>query len=126
MTQLQARVQLQHSSGFQLELDQRIPATGISAVYGPSGCGKTSLLYCLAGLLRAGGNSEIRFGERVWQRGDEFLPAHQRRVGFVFQDARLFPHLSVSGNLTYADKRRDGEDGPSRAQVVGWLDLENL
>ena len=105
MTGLHARLHLQRESGFQLELDSCIPGTGFSAIYGPSGCGKTSLLYCLAGLVRAGGDSEIRFGEQVWQRGDQFLPTHRRRVGFVFQDARLFPHLSVAGNLSYAEKR---------------------
>jgi molybdate transport system ATP-binding protein len=119
-------VQLQHTSGFELAVNNRIPATGFSAVYGPSGCGKTSLLYCLAGLIRPAGDSEIRFGEQVWQRGDQFLPAHRRRVGFVFQDARLFPHLSVAGNLAYAEKRRHSEDGPSREQVVSWLELGNL
>ncbi|MCZ6830152.1 MAG: molybdenum ABC transporter ATP-binding protein [Gammaproteobacteria bacterium] len=126
MNSLHVRLQLQRKSGFQLELDSCIPGTGFSAVYGPSGCGKTSLLYCLAGLIRAGSDSEIRFGEQIWQRGDQFLPTHRRRVGLVFQDARLFPHLSVDGNLAYAEKRRHPATGPSRDQVCEWLQLQNL
>ena len=126
MTDFHARLTLQRKSGFLMKVDSHIPSGGISAVYGPSGCGKTSLLYCLAGLLRAGGNSEVRYGEQVWQDANRFLPPHQRRIGFVFQDARLFPHLSVAGNLAYAVKRRHSETGPTQAQVCDWLQLEAL
>jgi molybdate transport system ATP-binding protein len=123
---LEVKLQLNRDSGFSLNVDSRIPGTGFTAIYGPSGCGKTSLLYCLAGLLQPRPGSEIRFGEQAWQLGDHFLPPHRRRVGFVFQDARLFPHLSVAGNLAYAEKRRQSGDGPSRDEVCDWLQLQEL
>jgi molybdate transport system ATP-binding protein len=123
---LNISLQLQRDSGFRLQVESRIPGTGFTAIYGPSGCGKTSLLYCLAGLIRPQEPSEIRFGNLAWQGENQFLPAHRRRVGFVFQDARLFPHLSVEGNLAYAEKRRQSEDGPSRDEVCEWLQLGSL
>ena len=126
MSDMQLRLSLIRESGFRLQLDTRIPGRGISAIYGPSGCGKTTLLYCLAGLLRADAGSEIYVGDQQWQGAEQFLPAHQRRVGFVFQDARLFPHLDVAANLAYALKRRRSDKGPTLAQVCDWLQLEPL
>jgi len=126
MSALQARFNLQRDAGFTLRVDSKLPGSGFSAIYGPSGCGKTSLLYCLAGLLRPGEGADIRFGEQAWQTDGCFLATHQRRIGFVFQDARLFPHLSVEGNLAYAEKRRHSERGPSRDQVCDWLQLQAL
>ncbi len=78
---------------------------GITAIFGPSGCGKTTLLRSIAGLER-GAIGRITHDAEVWQdeRGT-FVPPHRRGIGFVFQDARLFPHLRVEGNLRYADRR---------------------
>lgn len=89
---------------FRLQLDLQVPADGVTGVFGPSGAGKTSLLRAVAGLDRhAGGYLAIR-GE-VWQDATRFVPVHHRGVGFVFQEASLFPHLDVRGNLDYARAR---------------------
>ena len=91
-------------SGFSLELDCAIPARGITALFGPSGSGKTTLLRCIAGLDRIAG-TELRFRRTLWQSEQVFIPPHQRPIGFVFQDAALFPHLNVEQNLLYGWKR---------------------
>ena len=84
--------------GFSLDVDLRVPATGVTALYGPSGSGKTSLLRCVAGLERAAGGF-LALGAEIWQDQTRFVPTHQRALGYVFQDAALFPHLSVQENL---------------------------
>jgi len=92
--------------GFQLNAEARLPGTGITALFGASGSGKTSLLRCIAGLERAGkGHIEIN-GER-WQDSAKglFVPPHQRALGYVFQEAALFPHLRVKANLEYGWQR---------------------
>jgi molybdate transport system ATP-binding protein len=94
-----------------LDVEVDLPAAGLTAIFGPSGAGKTSCLRVLAGLDRAEG--EVRLGNEVWQddaRGI-FVPTHERPLGYVFQDARLFPHLSVRKNLDYGRARRAGPGG---------------
>lgn len=93
---------LENTGGLQVEFD--LPAAGIVGVFGPSGSGKTTLLRILAGLLKAD-QADIQFQGRVWQDQHTFIPAHQRRIGYVFQEASLFPHLSVFGNIEYGQKR---------------------
>ncbi|QBK06634.1 molybdenum ABC transporter ATP-binding protein [Hylemonella gracilis] len=100
---------------FDLNVDLTLPARGITVLYGPSGSGKTSVLRCVAGLERArsatGQGQEtparVVVGGEVWQ--DEargvFLPTHRRPLGYVFQEASLFEHLDVHGNLQYGLKR---------------------
>jgi molybdate transport system ATP-binding protein len=92
-------------AGFALDVDLQLPGRGISALFGPSGCGKTTVLRAVAGLERAQGR--ITVGDEVWQddaRG-VFVPTHQRRLGYVIQEAVLFPHLNVQRNLVYGMKR---------------------
>lgn len=89
---------------FRLDTSFSVPATGITALFGPSGCGKTTLLRCLAGLARLR-DAELRVGEMVWQDEKSFLPPHRRPVGYVFQEPRLFPHMSVLDNLRYGLRR---------------------
>lgn len=89
--------------GFRLEVDLALPDRCLTALTGPSGSGKTTLLRCIAGLERADGRVEFR-GD-VWQAEDRFLPPHRRSVGYVFQEASLFDHLDVAGNLRFALKR---------------------
>lgn len=125
MSILRAHIALNREDHFQLQVVAEIPLRGVTAIYGPSGCGKTSLLYCLAGLLECKPGSKIRFGDRIWQEDGTYLPVHERRIGFVFQDGRLFPHLNVAGNLAYAEKRRRGT-GPTRDEVCDWLQLQKL
>jgi len=85
--------------GFSLAAAFSVPASGITALFGPSGCGKTTLLRCMAGLERLSGH--MRFNGNAWQDGNLFLPPHERKVGYVFQEASLFPHMDVSANMAY-------------------------
>lgn len=113
---------------FSLALDGTIPLSGITALFGPSGCGKSTLLRILAGLERNAAG-RIDFAGEIWQKdsGRDSLPAHRRGTGYVFQDARLFPHLDVAGNLNYAEKRsRQIKSGIGLDQVVKALDLAPL
>jgi molybdate transport system ATP-binding protein len=116
--------------GFALRIAHEGVIDGITALFGPSGSGKSTLLRCIAGLEPAV-TGRLGFGDDVWQdrAPAKALPAHARGVGFVFQDARLFPHLSVLGNLRYADKRSRAVIGATRIEfddVVQALDLANL
>ena len=91
---------------FTLDVDLNLPGRGISALFGHSGSGKTSCLRCLAGLERAA-NAYIEVNGEVWEdsaRG-HFLAPHLRPVGYVFQEASLFDHLSVRGNIEYGLRR---------------------
>ena len=94
------RVSLCHALGaMRLEVDLEI-APGITALFGPSGAGKTSVLRAVAGLL-APDKGQIEIGGATWldTRTNTNRPTHQRGVGYVFQEPRLFPHLSVAQNL---------------------------
>ena len=84
-------------------LDARFQTTArVTGLFGPSGCGKTTLIHALAGLARPDGGS-IAVGARTLfdAAGGVDVPAHQRSIGVVFQEHRLFPHLSVEANLLY-------------------------
>ena len=91
--------------GFSLQLNHSLPVKGITALFGRSGCGKTTLLRAIAGLDHHPG-ATVRFADTLWQQGHHFMPVHQRRIGMVFQDSRLLPHLSALQNLLYGFKRR--------------------
>lgn len=111
---------------FSLSVDQAFPLAGVTALFGRSGCGKTTLFRIIAG-LEQGAQGRVALGDEVWQEGNVFVPPHLRGVGLVFQDARLFPHLTVAGNLQYAARRAPrGQSGPSFDDVVQQLDLEPL
>ncbi|HTM81210.1 molybdenum ABC transporter ATP-binding protein [Asticcacaulis sp.] len=94
------------AGGFMLDAAFSVPAQGVTAIWGPSGSGKTTLLCAIAGLTRLEGH--VKIGADVWQDGQRFVPVHKRRVGYVFQEASLLPHLSVRGNLDFAIKRNGG------------------
>jgi len=100
--------------GFTLDADLELPSRGISAFFGRSGSGKTTLLRCIAGLERAP-EGRLEIDGEVWQEGPRFVPTHQRPLGYVFQEASLFPHLSVRANLEYGRKRV-----PATARRVEW------
>ena len=120
-------VQLRLERGnFELDVDVTVPATGVTAIFGPSGSGKTTLLRCLAG-LEPEARGRILFGDDVWQDEEpkSFIPAYQRRAGYVFQDANLFPHLGVRKNLEYA-LRRTTEQRVELLDAVEWLGLAPL
>ena len=108
---------------FALAVDLRLPGRGVTAVFGPSGAGKTLLLRAVAG-LEPHATGRIVVGGEVWQDAGAFVPPHRRRIGYVFQEASLFAHLSVRGNLDYAN-RRSGADGDIET-AAALLDLEHL
>ena len=89
---------------FALAAEFRVPARGVTALFGPSGCGKTTVLRCVAGLRRIADGS-LSVAGKTWQDARTFLPTHRRPIGYVFQEASLFPHLSVRGNLDYGRGR---------------------
>lgn len=103
MMSIQAKFKLSHP-GFCLDVNLELPGHGVTALFGPSGCGKTSLLRCMAGLNRADSGRFIVNGER-WQDDDFFLSVHRRPLGYVFQEANLFAHLTVRRNLDYGQSR---------------------
>ncbi|QDL90651.1 molybdenum ABC transporter ATP-binding protein [Paroceanicella profunda] len=114
-------------AGFHLEVAHAFPLGGITALFGPSGCGKSTLLRVIAG-LDAGAEGSVRFGGEAWQEGRRRLAPHRRGVGYVFQEARLFPHLDVAGNLRYAERRARAVPGRAFGfdDVVSALDLGPL
>lgn len=105
MQQILARFRLNHP-GFTLETDLELPGRGVSALFGHSGSGKTSLLRCIAGLERAA-EGYLEINGEVWQDSARrhFLPTHKRPLGYVFQEASLFEHLSVRRNLDFGQRR---------------------
>ena len=91
---------------FTLDVALTLPARGVTALFGPSGCGKTTVLRALAGLERAEGR--VAVNGSVWQDGPRFVPPHQRPLGYVIQEAALFPHLSVRRNIEFGARRSGG------------------
>jgi len=106
--------------GFTLDADFSIPPRGFCALFGPSGSGKTTILRCLAGLERAP-LGRLYVNGQCWQEQASFLPPHRRPVGYVFQEASLFPHLNVRGNLHYGQRRI-----PASARRVDFDDTVQL
>jgi len=123
---IEARLRLERP-GFTLDVTLALPARGVSALFGVSGCGKTTVLRALAGLERAAGR--VALAGEVWQddaRG-VFVPTHRRALGYVIQEAALFPHLSVRRNLEYGRRRAGAQArGVSLAPVVELLGLGAL
>lgn len=131
MSGIQARFKLAWP-GFTLDVDLNLPTRGVTALFGHSGSGKTTLLRCIAGLERAPLGHLTVNGE-VWQddepkgkRCGYWLPTHQRPLGYVFQEASLFPHLTVMGNLRYGLKRSTGAARVSLDQAIELLGIGHL
>lgn len=123
MTGIQARFRVDWP-GFTLDVDLELPARGVTAIFGPSGSGKTTLLRCMAGLERSPAGRLVVNGE-VWQDGRRWLPTHKRPLGYVFQEASLFPHLTVMGNLLYG-RRRSAAQRVSMEQAIELLGIAHL
>jgi molybdate transport system ATP-binding protein len=110
---------------FRLDVDFSVPMHGISALFGPSGCGKTTILRSVAGLNRIPGR--ITVGDEVWQDDRHFVPTHRRALGYVFQEASLFAHLSVRRNLIYGEKRASAVEKYIRFdEIVELLGIDHL
>ena len=125
MTGIQARFHLDWP-GFTLDVDLELPARGVTALFGPSGCGKTTLLRCIAGLERAP-QGHLRISGDAWQDDDgHWLPTHKRPLGYVFQEASLFPHLTVMGNLRYGMRRISQAQQVSQDQAIELLGIAHL
>lgn len=120
---IEARFRLDWT-GFSLDVDLALPGRGVTALFGHSGSGKTTLLRCVAGLEKAQGG-RLRVGGEVWQENGHFLPTHKRALGYVFQEASLFPHLTVRNNLAYGLKRA-GAGKVSLDQAVELLGIGHL
>jgi molybdate transport system ATP-binding protein len=123
---IEARLQLDRR-GFALDVASAWPSRGVTALFGPSGCGKTTWLRVLAGLDRAAGR--VAIDGDVWQDDAtrHFVPTHRRPIGYVIQEAALFPHLDVRGNLDYGLRRaRIGTGGIALDPVVALLGIGHL
>lgn len=125
MSRLSVDIRLSHP-GFDLQVAQAFPEQGITAIFGRSGSGKSSLLRAIAGLEERT-TGELRFGSEVWLDQTRMMPAYRRGIGMVFQDARLFDHLSVEGNLHFAKRRApNGQSGVSLDIVAQAMGISHL
>lgn len=91
---------------FELDINLSLPLEGITGILGHSGSGKTTLLRCIAG-LEALESGRISVGDDVWHSSERSVPTYQRSIGYVFQEASLFEHLTGKENLEFASKRSD-------------------
>ncbi len=111
---------------FTLDVEFSVPTRGITALLGPSGSGKTTLLRAIAG-LEYHHDGFLKVGDRVWQEANWFVPPHQRALGYVFQEASLFAHLSVQRNIEYGIKRvPKTEHTVSLTQAIELLEIRHL
>jgi molybdate transport system ATP-binding protein len=121
---MQARFTLQWP-GFKLDVDLALPGLGITALFGPSGSGKTTLLRCIAGLAQADqGYFSLR--DQIWQDAKHSLPTYKRPLAYVFQEASLFPHLTVLGNLRYGLRRSKEPEQISLEHCIELLGIGHL
>jgi molybdate transport system ATP-binding protein len=124
---IEARFKVDYAD-FSLDVDLFIPGRGVTALFGDSGSGKTTCLRCVAGLERAQ-HGYLRVNGELWQDSATgfFLPTHKRALGYVFQEASLFAHLSVKRNLEFGFKRIGGAAQRVKlAQAVALLGIEHL
>ena len=115
------------SAEFAMDVDLDLPLRGITGVFGASGAGKTSLLRCIAGLERPHTGKLVVAGD-VWQddASDTWRAVHERDIGYVFQEPRLFSHLDVRSNIEYGIRRREHHTAPDIDNVIGLLGIERL
>ncbi|MFC4348621.1 molybdenum ABC transporter ATP-binding protein [Kordiimonas lipolytica] len=111
-----------------IDMDFTMPGMGVTALFGASGSGKTTILRAMAGLAPMQGM--LRVGDTVWQDSDRgiFKAPHERPIGYVFQEASLFPHLSVEGNIRYGEKRslKKGKVPPVFGDIAAMMQIEHL
>lgn len=121
---IECRINIQ-LEGFKLDAKFTIPDKGITVVFGPSGSGKTTLLRAIAGLEKSD-TGFLKVGDSIWQSDHNFVPTHKRQIGYVFQDAALFDHLNVEGNLDYVIKRKTGLTEDFIDSIYTLLDIKPL
>jgi molybdate transport system ATP-binding protein len=111
---------IKRRDGFTLEAEFEAPTPGVVALFGRSGCGKTTLINLISGLL-APDEGRIQLDDTILTdtRAGVSVPVEQRSIGYVFQDARLFPHFSVSGNLRYGLKRSERRATKASTTALG-------
>lgn len=124
MEHIKARFQLDWP-GFALDVDLDLPARGVTAIFGHSGSGKTTLLRCIAGLERAR-QGHLAFRSQIWQDDKTWVPTYKRSLGYVFQEASLFPHLNVLKNLKFGMDRTKSEKTVSLDQAIELLGIGHL
>lgn len=124
---MKVRVQgeLIRSTGFRIRADLDLDLDGVAALVGASGAGKSTLLRVVAG-FESDAAMTVEVDGATWQGGGVNLAAHRRPVGTVFQEARLFPHLDVRGNLTFAARIERPGVRLEFEEVVDFLDLAPL
>jgi len=121
---IECKIKVQLES-FMLDANFSIPDRGITVVFGPSGSGKTTLLRAIAGLEKSD-DGFLKIGDSVWQKGEDFLATHKRQIGYVFQDAALFDHLDVKGNLNFVIKRAIGLKEDFIESIHNLLEIKTL
>jgi molybdate transport system ATP-binding protein len=122
-----ARFRLNYGE-FQLAVDLKSPGSGVTVLFGHSGSGKTTLLRCIAGLQHAP-QGFLEINGNHWQDSGQglFLPTYKRSLGYVFQEANLFPHLTVRNNLHYGLKRVKQNPGTVKLeQTLELLGISHL
>ena len=110
---------------FILDVDFCAPTKGVTVVFGSSGCGKTTLLRGLAGLEKSD-HGFLKVGDSIWQDGKMIKPTHLRSIGYVFQEASLFDHLNVRGNLEYGARRAIDAEKDFMERTLDLLDIRPL
>ena len=121
-----ARFNLDYGS-FELAVDLCLPGSGVTVLFGPSGSGKTTLLRCIAGLQRAP-RGFLEINGTIWQDSERgiFVPTHKRSLGYVFQEANLFPHLTVKQNLQFGLKRTGKSASTDLSHILELLGIGHL
>ena len=122
---IEAALQL-NKPNFKLEVNFSVPSRGVTAVFGPSGCGKTTLLRAIAG-LEPDTTGSLSVNAEQWLSADGSWTVEERRVGVVFQNPSLFPHLTVQENLVYGRKRLRKVTKPIElTELISSLEIEKL
>lgn len=120
-------VQIKHGfDGFALDVNFQAPK-GITVLFGRSGAGKSTIVRAVAGLEPVS-QARVRLGDRALSDSAKGLhiPAHKRRIGYIFQDARLFPHMTVEQNLHYARRFGRAIEPQQADRVIGMLGIGDL
>ncbi|MGA9278360.1 ATP-binding cassette domain-containing protein, partial [Ilumatobacter sp.] len=126
---LEVRIRLARAD-FTIDVDIEVAAGTTAALLGPNGAGKSSILSSIAGLVDVpdGSDVSVRLGDRVLSRtsAGTWVPPEARHVGIVFQEHRLFDHLSVLDNVAFGPRSAGARTRPARAEAERWIELLGL